>query len=64
MIGGAQLMGGKGAVVGAVFGALSLTALFTLLNLIGWPQALRDAAQGLILISAVAAGARRQREGG
>jgi len=64
VIGGAQLMGGKGAVVGAVFGALSLTALFTLLNLIGWPQALRDAAQGLILISAVAAGARRQREGG
>ncbi len=64
VIGGAQLMGGKGTVIGAVFGALSLFALFTLLNLLGLPQALRDAAQGLILISAVAAGARRQREGG
>jgi len=64
VIGGAKLMGGRGTVVGAVFGALSLYALFTLLNLLGWPQALRDTAQGLILISAVAAGARRQREGG
>jgi ribose transport system permease protein len=64
VIGGAQLMGGKGTVIGVVFGALSLYALFTLLNLLGLAQALRDTAQGLILISAVAAGARRQREGG
>jgi ribose transport system permease protein len=64
VIGGALLMGGRGTVVGAVFGALSLYALFTLLNLLGLPQALRDTAQGLILISAVAAGARRQREAG
>jgi len=64
VIGGAQLLGGKGSVVGVVFGALSLFALFTLLNLLGLPQALRDAAQGLILISAVAAGAYRQRTGG
>jgi ribose transport system permease protein len=63
VIGGARLMGGKGTVVGVVFGALSLYALFTLLNLLGLPQALRDAAQGIILISAVAAGARRQRGG-
>lgn len=64
VIGGAQLMGGKGTVIGVAFGALSLFALFTLLNLLGLPQALRDTAQGFILISAVAAGARRQREGG
>lgn len=64
VIGGAQLMGGKGTVVGVVFGALSLFALFTLLNLLGLPQALRDTAQGLILISAVASGAYRQRTGG
>ena len=64
VIGGARLMGGKGTVIGAVFGALSLFALFTLLNLLGLPQALRDTAQGLILIFAVAAGARRQRDGG
>ncbi len=64
VIGGAQLMGGKGSVLGVVFGALSLFALFTLLNLLGLPQALRDTAQGLILISAVASGAYRQRTGG
>jgi ribose transport system permease protein len=64
VIGGAQLMGGRGTVIGAIFGALSLFALFTLLNLLGLPQALRDTAQGLILISSVAAGARRQRGGG
>ena len=57
-------MGGKGTVIGVVFGALSLFALFTLLNLLGLPQALRDTAQGLILISAVASGAYHQRTGG
>lgn len=61
VIGGARLMGGKGRVVGAVAGALSLFALFTLLNLLGLPQALRDTAQGLILIAAVASGASRDR---
>ena len=55
VIGGAQLLGGKGSVWGAVFGALSLFALFTLLNLLGLPSALRDSIQGLILILAVAA---------
>ncbi len=64
VIGGAQLMGGRGSVIGVVFGALSLFALFTLLNLLGLPQGLRSTAQELILISAVAAGARRQRVGG
>ena len=64
VIGGAQLMGGRGSVVGAVAGALSLFALFTLLNLLGLPQPLRDTAQGLILISAVASGAYRRRHGG
>ncbi len=64
VIGGAQLMGGRGSVVGVVAGALSLFALFTLLNLLGLPQALRDTAQGLILIVAVASGAHRQRHGG
>ena len=60
VIGGARLMGGKGRVVGAIAGALSLFALFTLLNLLGLPQALRDTAQGLILILAVASGASRE----
>lgn len=64
VIGGAQLLGGRGRMVGAVFGALSLYALFTLLNLLGLPQPLRDAAQGIILISAVAFGAYRRRRTG
>jgi ribose transport system permease protein len=64
VIGGAQLLGGRGGVVGAVAGALSLFALFTLLNLLGLPQPLRDTAQGLILISAVATGAFSRRRAG
>lgn len=61
VIGGAQLLGGRGSIWSAVFGALSLFALFTLLNLIGLPQALRDSIQGLILIAAVGASAWRGR---
>jgi len=64
VIGGVQLMGGRGSVVGAVAGALSLFALFTLLNLVGLPQPLKDTAQGLILISAVASGSYRLRRAG
>ncbi|WP_313191942.1 ABC transporter permease [Shinella zoogloeoides] len=61
VIGGAQLLGGRGSIWSAVFGALSLFALFTLLNLIGLPQALRDSIQGLILIAAVGASVWRGR---
>lgn len=61
VIGGAQLLGGRGSIWSAAFGALSLFALFTLLNLIGLPQALRDSIQGLILIAAVGASVWRGR---
>jgi len=61
VIGGAQLLGGRGTIWGAVFGALSLFALFTLLNLAGLPQALRDSVQGIILIAAVGASVWRHR---
>lgn len=44
-----------------VLGALSLFALFTLLNLTGLPQALRDSIQGLILILSVGQTAWRTR---
>ena len=64
VIGGVQLMGGRGSVIGAVAGALTLFALFTLLNLLGLPQPLKDTAQGVILISAVASGAWRRRRAG
>jgi ribose transport system permease protein len=64
VVGGVQLMGGRGTLVGAVAGALTLTALFTLLTLLGWPQPLKETAQGFILIAAVAFGAWRRRRGG
>jgi ribose transport system permease protein len=61
VIGGAQLLGGRASATGAVAGALSLFALFTLLNLMGLPQPLRETVQGLILIAAVASSAWRMR---
>ncbi len=54
VFGGARLLGGRGSVPATVAGAFSLSALFTLLNLLAFPKPLRDAAQGLILIAAVA----------
>ena len=55
-----MLLGGRGLVGGAVGGALTLSALFTLLNLLGLPQPVREVAQGLILILAVAFAVRRR----
>ena len=60
VLGGAQLLGGRGSVPGVLAGSFTLTALFTLLNLLGLPKPLRDAVQGLILIAAVAYSVRRQ----
>jgi ribose transport system permease protein len=54
VIGGALLLGGKGAVPDVFFGALTLEAMFMLLNLLGLPKPYRDAVQGLIIIGAVA----------
>lgn len=51
---GAVLGGGRGSVPAAIAGAVSLAALFTVLNLLGYPQPLRLTVQGLILIGAVA----------
>jgi ribose transport system permease protein len=65
VVGGAQLLGGRGSVGASIAGALTLQAIFTLLNMLGLPKPIRDAVQGLILISAVAlAQYRRQRTGG
>lgn len=54
VLGGAVLLGGRGSVPAAIFGALTLEALFNLLNLLGLPKPVRDAVQGLIIIGAVA----------
>ena len=64
VLGGAQLLGGRGSVLATIAGALTLTAIFTLLNVVGLPKPTRDVVQGVILISAVAyAMYRRKRTG-
>ncbi|MEE9455392.1 MAG: ABC transporter permease [Paracoccaceae bacterium] len=64
VIGGAQLLGGRGAVGSTVAGALVLQAIFTLLNMLGFPKPIRDVVQGVILISAVALATYRRRKTG
>lgn len=61
VLGGVALGGGRGSVVGAMAGALTLESLFTLLNLLGVSGALEYAVQGLIIIAAVALASARQR---
>jgi ribose transport system permease protein len=64
VIGGAQLLGGRGSVPAAMAGALTLMAIFTLLNFLGLPQPVREVVQGLILIFAVAFAMARRRSRG
>lgn len=54
VLGGVLLGGGRGSVVAAAAGALSLEALFSLLNLLGVSGSLESAVQGVIIILAVA----------
>jgi ribose transport system permease protein len=61
VLGGAQLLGGRGSVSATIAGALTLTAIFTLLNFVGLPQPVREVVQGLILITAVAYAMHRRR---
>jgi ribose transport system permease protein len=61
VLGGVVLGGGRGSVVAAIAGALTLEALFTLLNLLGVAGALEDAVEGVIIIAAVAFAAFRLR---
>ncbi|AOS64287.1 ABC transporter permease [Actinoalloteichus hymeniacidonis] len=65
VLGGVALGGGRGSVVAAMAGALSLQTLFTLLTMLGVSGALESTVQGVIVIAAVALGAvswsRRQR---
>lgn len=58
VLGGVVLGGGRGTVAGAIGGALALQALFTLFNQLALPSTIRPAAQGLIIIAAVAYAAR------
>jgi ribose transport system permease protein len=61
VLGGVVLGGGRGSVVAAIAGALTLEALFTLLNLLGVSGALEDTVEGVIIIAAVAFAAFRLR---
>ena len=61
VLGGVVLGGGRGSVLAAMAGALTLEALFTLLNLYGVSGALEDAVQGMIIIAAVAFASYRLR---
>ncbi|MGC4785779.1 ABC transporter permease [Micromonospora zamorensis] len=59
VLGGVALGGGRGAVVGAMLGALTLELLFALMNFYGVSGALRSAVQGGIILLAVAVSANR-----
>jgi ribose transport system permease protein len=61
VLGGVALGGGRGSVVAAMAGALTLQALFTLLNLQGVSGALESSVQGVIIIAAVAFASARLR---
>lgn len=57
VLGGAVLGGGRGWVLSAAAGAISLELLFTLLNIAGIDATWRPTVQGAIIIAAVALGA-------
>jgi ribose transport system permease protein len=61
VLGGAVLGGGRGAILGAMLGALTLETLFTLMNFYGVSGALKSTVQGLIILVAVAVGTLRRR---
>ena len=60
VLGGVVLGGGRGTVVAAMAGALTVEALFTLFNQLSLPSTIRPAAQGVIIIAAVAYAARER----
>lgn len=53
VVGGASLSGGKGTILGAVYGMLIIAVMNNLLNLFGVPPFLREAFKGLIVVAAV-----------
>ena len=54
VLGGVALGGGRGSVVGAMLGALTLETLFVLMNFYGVSGALKSTVQGAIILLAVA----------
>jgi len=61
VLGGVALGGGRGSVVGAMLGALTLKLLFTLFNFYAVSGAAETVAQGVIIVAAVAIANLRRR---
>jgi ribose transport system permease protein len=61
VLGGVVLGGGRGTVLAAMAGALTVEALFTLFNQLSLPSTIRPTVQGLIIVAAVAWAARERR---
>jgi ribose transport system permease protein len=55
VIGGTSIFGGRGGYAGTIVGALILTVLTTLLNVLGMPEATRQILFGLIILAVAAA---------
>ena len=53
VVGGTSMSGGKGAIIGTVYGMLIIAVMNNLLNLFGVPPFLREAFKGMIVIGAV-----------
>ncbi|MBO0961739.1 ABC transporter permease [Neobacillus sp. MM2021_6] len=53
VVGGTSMMGGRGLIMGTVFGMLIIAVMNNLLNLFGVPPFLREAFKGMIVIGAV-----------
>ncbi|MDG4828230.1 ABC transporter permease [Solwaraspora sp. WMMD1047] len=59
VLGGVALGGGRGSVIGAMLGALTLETLFALMNFYGVSGALKSTVQGAIILLAVAVSSAR-----
>ena len=53
VVGGTSMMGGRGFILGTIYGMLIIAVMNNLLNLFGVPPFLREAFKGLIVIGAV-----------
>ena len=53
IVGGTNMAGGRGSIVGTIFGMLIIAVMNNLLNLLGVPPFLREAFKGFIVICAV-----------
>ena len=53
IVGGAAIGGGKGSITHTILGWLVMTMLFTLLNVIGFPQSGRLLVQGIVILLSV-----------